>query len=1162
MRDEIPTRPYDGPQAPGRSAPRQGRRRRAIAGAAAALAALGAAAGPAAADDVAGRFAAPANAERPMYRFWSPTGTLDRASIDRQLGAMADSGAGGVEASTFVFPGPPPPGYDAATQSFGTPAWSQATTDIFDSGKAHGLRVDQTYTAAWSAGTPRISPDGARSAKQVSLAGTLVGAGDPFSGPLPARALPAGVARRSLVAALAYRCVERCDGVGGVPVLDPSTVVDLTGDVQPDDTLAWTAPASPAGASWLLVGVWEHGTGQWIYMAGTPRRTYLVDHFDKDGINEVQDYWDDEVFTPQLRDAMRASGGSLFFDSLELNEFGREVLHWTPDLLREFQARRGYSLVPYLAAIAVARPTFEFSGGVGARVREDYNRTLSDLFRDNHLLPLQQWADTLGMTVRGQAYSSWGPTPLDAMEMYTLQDVPEGEDRSFTQADPLNRIETRGADAWRAMSSAAAWGERAIVSTECCSSGTMFRYPRETLAAHVNQQFSAGVNQIVFHGWADRSAQLARAWPSWEAFGIGSVADSYGPHNPSWEDDKVFNAYIGRAQTVLRAGELRRDVAIYHQGQGHSAAGETGDPYLVDQRLEQAGYQYGFMNRTMVAAERARVSGGRLDAGGQAFGAFVIDNVANVNSQTGALDLATARRVLGWAKAGLPIVFAGPLPERVFGNQPGQDAQLRALVQQILAQPSASHVATEAEIVGALSAAGVAPAAAFEHPSPISGVHRETEDTHYWFLFNHGAETVETTVALRGAGVPYRLDGWSGATTAIAQYERTADGVRVPLRIRSGDAAIVALSTAKLAGEPPAAQVAATTAAEARYGADGTPRIRAASAGTYAATLGDGRRVEAAIGAVPAATRLSDWTLDLVSWQQGATLTDVAKVPLPAVGVTAGGDGRLPAWNAIGALGNRSGVGTYRATVELGAGWDGGHGAYLDLGQVLGSFSVKVNGEAVAQPNQVVPDRIDVGAHLRAGANTIEVRVASLLGNAAIAGVSDPYGLIGPVALEPYGEVAVPLGGGQPAPPRPGPQPQPPAPGPQPPHPPRDTTKPRLTKVTATSAPRRGRALTVRFTLSERAKVRATLERRLTGRVRGGRCVVGGTPTVRGRRCVVWRIVRSRTVDARAGRRTVTVATARQTRALPRGSYRVTLRATDAAGNRSAAVRTAFRVAR
>ncbi|MDW5597569.1 glycosyl hydrolase, partial [Conexibacter stalactiti] len=1138
-------------------------------GAVIALAALGglaAAAGPAAAaDDAAGRFAAPAREERPMYRFWSPTGTLDRASIDAQLGAMADSGAGGVEASTFVFPGPPPPGYDAATESFGTPAWSQATSDVFESGKAHGLRVDQTYTAAWSAGTPRVSPDGARSAKQLSLASTPVDAGASFSGPLPTSALPAGVTRRELVAALAYRCVERCDGSGGVPVLDQASVVDLTGDVQPDGTVSWAAPASPAGASWLLVGAWEHGTGQWIYMAGTPRRTYLVDHFDKDGINEVQDYWDDEVFTPRLRDAMRDSGGSLFFDSLELNEFGREVRHWTPDLLREFQARRGYSLVPHLAAIAVARPSFEFAGDVGRRVREDYNRTLSDLFRDNHLLPLQQWADTLGMTVRGQAYSSWGPTPLDAMEMYTLQDVPEGEDRSFTQADPLNRIETRGSDAWRAMSSAAAWGERAIVSTECCSSGTMFRYPRETLAAHVNQQFSTGVNQIVFHGWADRSPQLASAWPSWEAFGIGSVADSYGPHNPSWQDDKAFNDYIGRAQTVLRAGELRRDVAIYHQGQGHSAAGETGDPYLVDERLEQAGYQHGFMNRTMVAADRARVSGGRLDPEGQAFGAFVIDNVANVNSQTGALDLATARRVLSWAKAGLPIVFAGPLPDRVFGNHPGQDAQLRALVEQIVAQPSATHVASEAEIVGALSAAGVTPAAAFEHPSPISGVHRETDDTHYWFLFNHGDETVSTSVALRGAGLPYRLDGWSGETTAVARYERTADGVRVPLRIRSGDAAIIALSTAKLAGEPPAAHVAATTADEARYGADGTPRLRAASAGTYTATLGDGRRVETAIGGVPAVKPLREWTLDVVSWQQGATFTDVAKVPLAPVDVTAGGDGRLPAWNAIAAIGNRSGVGTYRTTIDLGAGWDGGHGAYLDLGRVLGSFTVKVNGTAVAQPNQVVPDRIDLGPHLRAGSNEIEVRVASLLGNAAVAGVSDPYGLIGPVALEPYGEVAVPLGGGgQPEPPRNGPEP--PRSGPAPPtgtpQPPRDRTKPRVTKAKLTQAARRGTAISIRFTLSERARVRATLERKRSGRVRGGRCVVGGKPAASGKRCVVWRAVRGRTVDAKAGTRTVTIATKRQSRGLPLGAYRVTLRATDAAGNGSTAVRTTFRIAR
>src|SRR5690242_17432596 len=88
MRDEIPTRPGRRPEAtPTPRTPRGRRWRRGAAGAAAALAALGGLATPAGADDAAARFAAPASTERPMYRFWSPTGTLDRGSIDAQLQA-------------------------------------------------------------------------------------------------------------------------------------------------------------------------------------------------------------------------------------------------------------------------------------------------------------------------------------------------------------------------------------------------------------------------------------------------------------------------------------------------------------------------------------------------------------------------------------------------------------------------------------------------------------------------------------------------------------------------------------------------------------------------------------------------------------------------------------------------------------------------------------------------------------------------------------------------------------------------------------------------------------------------------------------------------------------------------------------------------------------
>jgi hypothetical protein len=120
-------------------------------------------------------------------------------------------------------------------------------------------------------------------------------------------------------------------------------------------------------------------------------------------------------------------------------------------------------------------------------------------------------------------------------------------------------------------------------------------------------------------------------------------------------------------------------------------------------------------------------------------------------------------------------------------------------------------------------------------------------------------------------------------------------------------------------------------------------------------------------------------------------------------------DGSLPSWTALPGLQSSSGIGTYTTTVAV----PGGVGATLDLGKAVDTVAVKVNGKPVAV-DQADPNGIDIGRQLVAGANTIEVRVASTLLNAARAVALNAdwmqpkapqlYGLQGPVRLVPYRE--------------------------------------------------------------------------------------------------------------------------------------------------------------
>ena len=121
----------------------------------------------------------------------------------------------------------------------------------------------------------------------------------------------------------------------------------------------------------------------------------------------------------------------------------------------------------------------------------------------------------------------------------------------------------------------------------------------------------------------------------------------------------------------------------------------------------------------------------------------------------------------------------------------------------------------------------------------------------------------------------------------------------------------------------------------------------------------------------------------------------------------------LKPWPEIPALQNASGLGTYTTTFDLPAAWSTANGAMLSLGEVFDTFTLTVNNRAV--PIDQISAEADVGPYLKAGSNTIAVRVATTLNNrlakidddVANRGLVQPYGLVGPVLLTPYGQAVV-----------------------------------------------------------------------------------------------------------------------------------------------------------
>jgi hypothetical protein len=363
---------------------------------------------------------------------------------------------------------------------------------------------------------------------------------------------------------------------------------------------------------------------------------------------------------------------------------------------------------------------------------------------------------------------------------------------------------------------------------------------------------------------------------------------------------------------------------------------------------------------------------------------------------------ATAAKLAELARAGLPIVFVGPLPAQgTSARDPaGEGATVREAVAAMLALPNVRHVDGADAVLGAVADLGIAPDAAWSRPVLVRSVHRRTATRDVWYLFNDGDAPARFTASLATQGTPYAVDLWDNTTAPVGEYQQTGATLQVPLRLEPEEATVLVVDRASTAP----LHVVATTA-DSASASHGRVTVADSRAGIYRTALSNGKTRAVRVGGSPAPLAPSRWRLHVTEFApKGSPTHDLA----PA---------RLKDWQKIPALKNIAGTGTYSARFTVPASWLRGGGVELTLGRVYGASSVSLNGRRVTAATVRLPgDRYRVGELLHSGTNTITVQVATpplnalrglgLAGHAGYGGFASqpavPAGLVGPVTLTPY----------------------------------------------------------------------------------------------------------------------------------------------------------------
>lgn len=924
---------------------------------------------------------------RPMARWWWPGGDVEEAELLRELDAMAADYFGGVEIQALS--SGLDPDADAATlarrHSFDSPEYYERVRAVLRRAGELGVAVDLTVGSGWPLASHRYP--------LTESMQTLMHREWRVSGPARVELTPLTPARGGSyafaeIAESTYEIARFVpDGAVLVGVVaareiggerDPvEHVLTDTLRLDPDslEVIARSAPSdgplifdAPEGA-WVVVAVFRAPDGEHSTDVAEPGEPPVLDHFDPALVErELEHLLGERTGLAAFRGgALRAA----FTDSFEF----KTDRHVTPDIVAEFERRRGYDIVPRLPVLLVpgansiipesirlaTRPELSLSDE-DDRVRHDYARTISELFIERFLQTATRWTEARGLTFRAQPYG----IDVDVLRAAGAVHVPEAEQLWAGGSEMLLRAVASGA--WL-------YG-RDVVSVEALVfGGRGFMTTPAKLRVGADKAFAAGVNQLVYHGvpydhpgdygvvgWMPFASRYPRRGSRGD-----TGAELMGERWAHAGDLQAINRYVARGQYLMRQGAPGIDVLVYYPWLGfpNSLGSEKhGEPFLyghlpdlefdngetpawdlirvafdtevdartrwlarlwpVMQELERRGFTWGFVNDEMLATVVAQ--DGELRVGDHLVGAVVLFDAP-------AMEAGSAVALADAAEAGGAVLGVGPLPAR----QPGFAGHERgdaAVAGAMRALRSAPRFATSGgtSILSGARRIGLRPRVELrEETGGVRLARRQLASGGQLVLLrNPTAEPHSATVGLPApCATPYYLDAFHGEASPVI------DPDRIRVRVAGYSSCFLVCGD----GPPPSLRSA--------------PRPGACAV------------APAPVRAHP----LTGWSVEGVD-ASGAPV----RVRLPA----------LRDLRDVPELRDAGGVVRYSTVLTVEDLPERGFGLELDLGWVQGVAEARVNGAEVGRA-VVAPFVLDVSGVLVEGDNRIDIDVEVPTRNALLA---------------------------------------------------------------------------------------------------------------------------------------------------------------------------------
>ena len=610
------------------------------------------------------QFQKPDTRYRPFVRWWWNGDRVNAEELIRELHIMKEAGIGGVEINPIEFPAGDDT-LDTKPLKWLSDEWIDMLKVVFDEADKIGMTCDLIIGSGWPFGSESLPRD-----ERAEVLLTY------------AKEVPAG---ETLEMSLFHIFKEIDPGVTIVnPRRTPELVsiclapdpmngledaVDLSKNIK-DGVLRVDVPEG----KWQLYAMVKFESFASVINGAPGAAGSILNHMDAVAVRHYLDHMTDaiEKRIGPLSGRIRA----LFIDSMEL-----EGNNWTSDFAKVFKERRGYDLLPWLpfTMFEVGRlgdvKSFEYGSKKSAKFEEEVNRvrfdfelTKAELLNERFYGTMSDWSKEKGLKTRAQAYGR-GFFPLESS--FNV-DFPEGE--SWTTNWLKHKIgEEMGDEDYRrgrgytminkyVSSAAHLSGKRVISAEEMTNTYKVFTTSLEFLKVGSDMSAISGITHSVWHGF--NYSPLEAKFPGWIQYGT-----FHNERNTWWPYVKNLNDYRARIASQLQNSDMYTDIAILPANYDMwTTMGVQTEPFPVKLNVPYTSLIWEAIHKTgggadyvsEIILDNATVKNGKLCYGPKEYGTLFIVEVTSTTPQTLA-------KLEEFVKQGGRVFCVGKYPEKSLG---------------------------------------------------------------------------------------------------------------------------------------------------------------------------------------------------------------------------------------------------------------------------------------------------------------------------------------------------------------------------------------------------------------------------------------------------------------------------------------------------------------